>query len=202
MKTNEFTNYLKGFPQNVIEWIEKKQVEQGNIPDASVLDRNIKAGKTEGGFDWGKTIVNEGEGPYFCIRLLFRRHFHILDEEPKTDIEHLFLSLDKEGIDLKLREIIKKLELEAEISRKMREELNKLSDIYETILNVEGWEPDWEDDTQERYGLELHSLGKYSIINPSENTRFVFPSKLMAKTFAEELVIPSSTRLFKSLPEK
>lgn len=202
MKTNEFTNYLKDFPQNVIEWIEARQVQQGNPPNASVLDRDIRAEKDEGGFDWAKTIINEGEGPHFCIRLLIRKHFHILDEKPKTDREHFFLTLDKEDIRLISKEILRRLELEALIDKMMKEELDKLSDIYDTILNVEGWEPDWEDDTQERYGLELHSLGKYSIINPSKNTRFVFPSKLMAKTFAEELVIPSSTRLFKSLPEK
>jgi hypothetical protein len=51
----EYKNELKGFPQEIIDKMVERQVEQGNKPNPDVFDKNIRADEFRGGFNWHET---------------------------------------------------------------------------------------------------------------------------------------------------
>jgi hypothetical protein len=51
----EFNGDLKGFPEEVVEKMLERQVEQGNPRDVAVFEGEKLSGKYQGGFDWYST---------------------------------------------------------------------------------------------------------------------------------------------------
>lgn len=51
-----YKNQLKGVPQEIIDKMLERQVEQGNKKDASVFDNDIMKSKNSNGFSWIETI--------------------------------------------------------------------------------------------------------------------------------------------------
>ena len=51
----EFNGDLKGFPEEVVEKMLERQVEQGNKRDVSVFEKDSWADQPAGGFDWSSS---------------------------------------------------------------------------------------------------------------------------------------------------
>lgn len=178
---SKYTNELKGFPESVINWIEEKQVEQGNPPDASILDNHLIAGKSQRGFDWGKTNPKI-EGPTFCFRVLKLREFHLVDpNEDKGDIElgETLDSVVKEGITKVLSDSI---------------------DTHKIIFTQldEGMDLIWaEDDWNPMDGTIMYEVIMKSkhlfLIRPTKKheSRFIFNSIKNAERFVDEFALPA-----------
>lgn len=66
-----YKGQLKGFPQEVVEKMLERQVEQGNKRDVSVFECNFYSSKKNGGFDWDKTIEKDG----FWTDVIHRKNF-------------------------------------------------------------------------------------------------------------------------------
>jgi hypothetical protein len=74
---------LKGFPQEVVEWMLDQQEAQGNRRDVSVFEEGRMADKSEGGFNWGKR-----ENIKFCSEVICYRNFSLFFEKhPKKTPE-------------------------------------------------------------------------------------------------------------------
>ena len=65
---NNFTGDLKGFPVEILNWIEDEQELQGLARDAGKVDSYILSG-----FTWGYTK----DGHDFCHEVLIERKFHL-----------------------------------------------------------------------------------------------------------------------------
>ena len=73
---------LKGFPKEVVDWMVKQQVLQGNKPDVTVFEKDKEAIKNEGGFNWSNTE----KGTDFCAKVIKHRHFNLIfDMYPKSE---------------------------------------------------------------------------------------------------------------------
>ena len=66
MTVKEFNGDLKGFPEEVVEKMLERQVEQGNQRDVEVFEKKKSAGESNGGFDWRETL----EGELFWRRVI------------------------------------------------------------------------------------------------------------------------------------
>jgi hypothetical protein len=79
---NKNMGELEGFPQEVIDKMLERQVEQGNSRDIQVFKHYKFAGKPNGGFDWHKTI----EGSVFWNKVIADKKFDIFfDRYPKNN---------------------------------------------------------------------------------------------------------------------
>lgn len=64
---------IKNFPIEVINYMLEQQVRQGNKLNVTVFERNYKADRKGGGFDWIRT----DEGYDFCEEVLDDRNFEV-----------------------------------------------------------------------------------------------------------------------------
>lgn len=71
-----YKGQLKYFPQEVVEKMLEKQLEQGNPRDLSVLEDRVYPTKKEGGFDWDATI----EGDDFWENVICGKNFSLFFE--------------------------------------------------------------------------------------------------------------------------
>lgn len=72
----EYKGQLKGFPQEVVEWMLDQQEAQGNKRDVSVFEGQNNAYRNIGGFDWPQTE----EGFDFCRYVINRKNFDLFFE--------------------------------------------------------------------------------------------------------------------------
>ena len=73
---NNQTSYkgeLEGFPKEVVDWMLKQQILQGNKEDITVFEAYRKLCKAAGGFDWEETK----EGTEFCDKVVSDKRFDI-----------------------------------------------------------------------------------------------------------------------------
>ena len=79
---NNFTGDLKGFPVEILNWIEDEQELQGNPRDASVIDKYYATLKDMEGFNW----ANSENKDDFCREVLKHSNFDLFFERyPKTE---------------------------------------------------------------------------------------------------------------------
>ena len=71
-----YKGQLKGFPQEVVEKMLERQVEQGNKRDLSVFEVCYNSDKNMGGFDWVATI----EGDDFWGNVIHGENFSLFFE--------------------------------------------------------------------------------------------------------------------------
>lgn len=64
---------IADFPQEVVEKMLERQVEQGNKRDASVFEKKKVAGKNGNGFTWSKTL----EGDDFWRNIIEEERFEV-----------------------------------------------------------------------------------------------------------------------------
>ena len=67
----EFNGDLKGFPEEVVEKMLERQVEQGNPRDVSVFEKDSWDDKQAGGFDW----CSSPEGHHFWDAIIEDKDF-------------------------------------------------------------------------------------------------------------------------------
>lgn len=81
----EFNGDLKGFPEEVVEKMLERQVEQGNPRDVAVFEKEKLSGKYQGGFDWYSTT----ESDTFWRRIIefesFDTFFERYPKQPQKD---------------------------------------------------------------------------------------------------------------------
>lgn len=71
-------NQIKNFPPEVIEWMLQQQEAQGNKRDKSVFEKNKRANKEDGGFNWGE--FGEFGGFDFCEFVIIEENFDLFFE--------------------------------------------------------------------------------------------------------------------------
>ena len=90
---------LEGFPKEVVDWMVKQQVLQGNKPDVTVFEKDKESIKREGGFNWSNTekgkevsIDDDGEeqetvvNVEFCAQVIRNKNFKLFfDTYPKSE---------------------------------------------------------------------------------------------------------------------
>ena len=64
---------LEGFPKEVVDWMLKQQVLQGNKEDITAFESYRALCRYEGGFDW----ENTKEGIEFCNQVIANKRFDI-----------------------------------------------------------------------------------------------------------------------------
>lgn len=71
-----YKGQLEDFPNEVVEKMLERQVEQGNPRDVSVFENRNNENKRNGGFNWSETI----EGSEFWIDVINRKIFNTFFE--------------------------------------------------------------------------------------------------------------------------
>jgi mRNA-degrading endonuclease HigB of HigAB toxin-antitoxin module len=80
----EFKGKLKGFPEEVVEWMLDQQEAQGNKRDVSVFEKDNCANKPEGGFTWSP--IKWVDGYDFSASVIKHKNFDLFFEKyPKKD---------------------------------------------------------------------------------------------------------------------
>jgi len=79
-----------GFPVVVVEAMIRNQIEQGNVGDVKVFQRNNLSGKLAKGFDWNETK----EDREFWLKVIKNKNFDVFFEKypellPKKDVEEV-----------------------------------------------------------------------------------------------------------------
>lgn len=67
-----FNGDIKYFPKEIVLKMMEYQVEQGNVEDVSVFERDIKSGDEQGGFTWGHTL----EGDQWWGEVIVNKNFN------------------------------------------------------------------------------------------------------------------------------
>ena len=102
VKQEDLIGQVKGFPIEIVQRMVDCQIEQGNIPDVSVFQRNNAAGQLGNGFDWHMTK----EGKSFWNAVIFKGNFdEFWKMYPKQNKKVYYRGDEKRG-----NEIIKTLE--------------------------------------------------------------------------------------------
>ena len=69
----QYKGQLEGFPEEVVDKMLERQVEQGNKRDVSVFEKVRLTGTHNGGFRWGNTP----EGDIFWSDVIFKKDFEV-----------------------------------------------------------------------------------------------------------------------------
>ncbi len=125
----EFNGGLRGFPEEVVEKMLERQVEQGNPRDVSVFEKYIGDDKQAGGFDW----CTSPEGHLFWKVIIQEKDFDTFFERyPKQEpSKKTRLSKSSSSILTKSR-------------NSMKEEKRECEERIDAILNdfVKKWQPE------------------------------------------------------------
>ena len=71
--TDDLIGDIKDFPIEIVQKMVNYQVEQGNIPNVTVFQKNCAAAKSQSGFDWNNT----DEGNNFWCDVIYLDNFDL-----------------------------------------------------------------------------------------------------------------------------
>lgn len=98
-----YKGQIKGFPQEVVEKMLERQVEQGNERDVSVFEEQKTRGVKFGGFVWS----NSEEGHVFWSNVIDYEDFDIFFEKhPKKELPRMVMVRDYDTGDWWERELL------------------------------------------------------------------------------------------------
>lgn len=84
----QYKGQLEGFPEEVVEKMLERQVEQGNEKNVSVFEKDRFADKEEGGFAWNITEEGDSFWSDVIVEEDFERFFTFYPkEESSTQVE-------------------------------------------------------------------------------------------------------------------
>lgn len=93
---DELIGDIKAFPIEVVQKMVDCQVEQGNMPNVAVFQKNCAAAKSQSGFDWNNT----DEGNNFWCDVIYLDNFDLFFKiYPKKYTADDPGPKDKEGVD-------------------------------------------------------------------------------------------------------
>ena len=76
----EYKGDIKGFPEEVVEWMLDQQEEQGNKRDIKVFENEKCACFENKGFEWSRTEW----GHTFCVNVIIDKKFDVFFERMKN----------------------------------------------------------------------------------------------------------------------
>lgn len=92
----EYKGQLKGFPDEVVEWMLQQQVKQGNKRDVSVFENGNSSDRHSKGFNWFDT----SEKHDFCEKVILNKRFDLFFKRyPKkqSEVKYFKYELNKES---------------------------------------------------------------------------------------------------------
>ena len=90
----EYKGDLKGFPQEVVEKMVERQVEQGNKRDVSIFEKDRNEEADFGGFDWDESP----EGYGFWYKVIYSSQFDVFfNRYPKKEYPRVMLVSDNKS---------------------------------------------------------------------------------------------------------
>ena len=82
----QFKGQLEGFPEEVVEKMLERQVEQGNERDVEMFERSKIAEVWKGGFNWAETE----EGEAFWVEVISAENFSLFFERYPKKPENIY----------------------------------------------------------------------------------------------------------------
>jgi hypothetical protein len=80
----EYKGQLKGFPQEIVNKMLERQVEQGNPENISVFEKDKFT--SENGFYWGRAV----EGREFWCNVIIHKDFNIFFEKYPQKLTNMY----------------------------------------------------------------------------------------------------------------
>lgn len=81
VKKEDLVGELLDFPIEIVQKMVERQVEQGNIPDVTIFQKDCRATKLDGGFTWSLTIEND---VFWYIVIVQKRFDDFFKKYPKS----------------------------------------------------------------------------------------------------------------------
>lgn len=78
----EYKGDIKGFPYYIVNIMLDEQEKQGNKRDVSIFEKCKYSVKSDGGFDWSISTINE----YTLNEVIDKRRFNLIKDPKKVDI--------------------------------------------------------------------------------------------------------------------
>lgn len=99
----KFEGEIKGFPQEVVEKMLERQVEQGKKRDITVFEDKANASTVFGGFNWSNTI----EGVQFWLDVIDKKLWEVFfDKYPKDAYPKVMLVSDRDDFKNAVKRVV------------------------------------------------------------------------------------------------